>query len=101
MWSSGLYKIPIYFVFFPHSKDSSQFQLNQIAYPERYTYLEDPNVEHVDIFTKGTATVAANLRENLNMRLNFMSHSQIYRNKPKCISLSAVTFGKWIATDGI
>lgn len=40
----------------------------QIAYPERYTYLEDSKVENVDIFTKGTATVAANMRENLNMR---------------------------------
>ncbi|XP_031620817.1 glutamate receptor ionotropic, delta-2-like isoform X2 [Contarinia nasturtii] len=38
-----------------------------IAYPERYTYLEDPKVENVDIFTKGTASVAANMRENLNM----------------------------------
>lgn len=48
------------------------FVRNKIAFPERYTYLEDPSVENVDIFTKGTATVAANLRENLNMSCNIV-----------------------------
>lgn len=39
-----------------------------IAYPEQYTYLEDVKVENVDIFTKSSATVAANMRESLNLR---------------------------------
>lgn len=38
-----------------------------MAYPERFTYWDDPKVQHVDIFTKGTIGVAANMRENLNM----------------------------------
>lgn len=40
----------------------------QLAYPEWYTYLEDPRYENVDMFSKGTTSVVANMRENLNMR---------------------------------
>lgn len=40
-----------------------------MQFPERFTYLEDPKSEHLDPFFKTTATVAANMRENLNMRL--------------------------------
>lgn len=40
----------------------------QYTSPELFTYLEDPKVENIDIFTKATYTIAANMRENLNMR---------------------------------
>lgn len=40
----------------------------QYAYPEIFNGLEDERTEHVDIFTKGTASVAANMRESLNLK---------------------------------
>lgn len=39
-----------------------------IAYPEKYTYNDDPNTNHIDTFTKAYVKLGENLREDLNMR---------------------------------
>lgn len=42
--------------------------VTQLQYPDRFTYVDDPRVEHVDVFYKGTRVIAADMRKNLNMR---------------------------------
>lgn len=42
----------------------------QIAYPEKFTYMENPDDSHIDIITKSTWGVARNLYESLNMSCN-------------------------------
>lgn len=42
--------------------------LLKIAYPERFTYFDDPLNNHVDVFTKGSINLGRNLLENLNIR---------------------------------
>lgn len=44
----------------------------KLTFPKRFTYLEDPTVEAIDIFSKGTNTVTANMRENLNMTCDIL-----------------------------
>ncbi|XP_031622982.1 glutamate receptor 1-like [Contarinia nasturtii] len=38
-----------------------------IAYPEKFTYVDDPVTNHIDIFTKAYIKLAQNLREDLNI----------------------------------
>lgn len=40
----------------------------QIAYPEKFTYVDDPVTNHIDTFTKAYIKLSENLREDLNMR---------------------------------
>lgn len=46
------------------------FSLPKVAYPEKFTYFDDPTNTHVDIFTKATINLGRNLRENLNIRFS-------------------------------
>ncbi|XP_031622981.1 uncharacterized protein LOC116340566 [Contarinia nasturtii] len=38
-----------------------------IAYPEKFTYVDDPQTNHIDTFTKAYVKLGENLREDLNM----------------------------------
>lgn len=40
----------------------------KIAYPEKFTYVDDLANNHVDVFTKASINLGNNLRENLNIR---------------------------------
>lgn len=40
----------------------------QISFPERFTTLDDPHVDHVDIWAKATLPIGNDLRRDLNMR---------------------------------
>lgn len=42
-----------------------------IAYPERFTYVDDPTNNHVDVFTKGSINLGHHLLQTLNIRLFF------------------------------
>lgn len=71
----GIYSILITFldVLWMNLIYSFGFLLNlnvalKIAYPERFTYVEDPANNHVDVFTKASINLGYNLRENLNIR---------------------------------
>lgn len=44
------------------------FNLLKIAYPEKFTYVDDPMTNHIDTFTKAYVKLGENLREDLNMR---------------------------------
>lgn len=49
---------------------SSSFYLieSKIAYPEKFTYVDDPMTSTIDTFTKAYVKLGENLREDLNMR---------------------------------
>lgn len=39
------------------------------AYPEKFTYFDDPKTNHIDVFTKGSFNLTQHLFEDINMRL--------------------------------
>lgn len=39
----------------------------KIAYPEKFTYVDDPATNNIDTFTKAYVKIGENLREDINM----------------------------------
>lgn len=38
------------------------------AYPEKFTYFDDPKTNHIDVFTKGSFNLTQHLFEDINIR---------------------------------
>lgn len=61
------YNMVIFWVFLHFVDKIINFVL-KIAYPEKFTYVDDLANNHVDVFTKASINLGNNLRENLNIR---------------------------------
>lgn len=51
---------------------------SKIAYPEKFTYVDDPMTSTIDTFTKAYVKLGENLREDLNMTCDIMQVYFVY-----------------------